>query len=231
MDDILEILQDSFKTDERILKLYHELFIPENKRLTNLEIIDKYEQHLDLFQNKEFDPKIQIYKAVIRINSAYANALKSNGNVRKAIPFLSKAISLFDEYSKAPDKEKIESIKSPSYELLRWNRGHSYFLTKSFDLALEDFRFLSINFPENEKYKVWIRGAELRKRREFEGSFLLVLIIGIVLKFIFFWHAHPSTLNYITSFLLIGAWVLFMGFNIWNWIEGKKIEKYFDSKL
>jgi tetratricopeptide (TPR) repeat protein len=230
MDDIINEMYDSFKSDDQIRKLYHDLFSSKNKRWLPSEIIDKYETHKSLFENKYFDPKIEIHKAVTRITTEYANALKKNGNVRKAIPFLNKAISLVGEAAKE-DSEEVNLYKFHAYELLKWNRGHSYFLTKNFDLALEDFESLALNIPENKSYKMWVRGAKLKKRRKLESILGVVFLLDVAFDFIFVKRTDSHIFKNVNLGVVIIIGAISWTMVIWNYIVAKKLEKYFESKL
>ena len=119
-----------------------------------------FEENIILIENQDLQIDNVTYNAVMRLTADYAHNLKMKESHTKALPYLDKAINLFENYS-GFDKTKMNDVEF--YRILRFDRGVSNYYKKNYSKSQLDFSWLIENNPENDAYKSWIFGLRYRK--------------------------------------------------------------------
>ena len=158
-------------TDIKILydKIYSENLIRDPK-----QFIDLYEENKYLLEGAETSKSNPDYDGIMRITSEYALSLSQYGSSRKAIPYLDKSIQLFKD-SSFDDLRKISL-----YEMLVWTRGVENYNLRKYSLAAKDFQYLVYNYPDNDKYRNWLRASKTIKVKKFSNNIWVGVFICIV---------------------------------------------------
>jgi tetratricopeptide (TPR) repeat protein len=141
-----------------ILEIYNKVY--STKETISLDgLIGLFEDNMALFEN-QIPYTDEEYNAVMRLTSDYAHNLKNKEAYSKSLPYLDKAIDLFDNY-KGFDKSKMNDIEF--YRILRFDRGVANYYLKNYLKSENDFTWLTKNNPDNDIFKNWIFSLRFRK--------------------------------------------------------------------
>jgi len=121
--------------------------------------IKHYEENITLIENHETDSENDYYD-VMRLTSDYAHNLTIKESYTKALPFLDKAVQLYENFS-GFDNEKL--LENNFYQLLRFDRASANYYLKNFSIAQSEFKWLNDTYPENDKFKLWMTHTKFRK--------------------------------------------------------------------
>ena len=138
------------------------------------------------------------YFKTTRIISDYSLMLSKIGDVKKSRIYLDKAIRLIENDKKLIGKNLFQESL---YEALIANRAVNNFHIRKYKLAKNDFKDLTINFPNNENYKKWLNKIRNKKFRLIEGGFLILIIIGTISSLYFV--RNDGILNILSIAILI----------------------------
>ena len=122
--------------------------------------IRMFEENIVLIENQVIQSDIETYNAVMRLTADYAHNLRIKESYTKALPYLDRAIDLFENYN-GFDKSKMNEVEF--YRTLRFDRGISNYYKKNYSKSQLDFSWLTENNPDNDVYKNWIFGLRSRK--------------------------------------------------------------------
>jgi len=155
--------------------IYADKDVKDNRRFVSL-----YDQNKMIIENADVNNKETGFQ-VIQLMSDYALSLCYLGSLSKALLYFNKAIPLLENYYKSAD---INLFSIPLYELLVWNKGTTLWYLKQYKLAKKEFKNLTINFPDNDKYSNWLKGCEAIKYTYVQNIFWILAAICIALTFI-----------------------------------------------
>lgn len=140
--------------------LYHKTYSGDPRHESSYQI-DNYESNKDLI--KSADPSVSNpdYDGIMRLTADYALVLYKNGKSKKALPYLDKAINLFQN-SSIKDLYKV-----PMYETLLLSRGIVNYNNRKYSIASNDFVWLVTSDPESCKYRNWLLAAKTYKQKRY----------------------------------------------------------------
>ncbi len=119
------------------------------------------------------------YKAT-RLIADYALNLSKKGQWKKALPYLGRAIYLFETDEKLTGQDLLNE---PVYESLIWMRGEIYFYLKKYSLAKQDFKRLHTKWPENERFKNWYNACVSRNATRVQWAAASLLLIYFIARY------------------------------------------------
>ncbi len=138
-----------------------------------------------------------------RLVADYALALSQKGFLYKALPYLGRAIFLFETDEKLAGKDLLNE---PMYESLIWMRGEVYFYLKKYSLAREDFKRLHTKWPENHRFRNWYNACVSRNATRVQWGAASLLVIYFIARYMFgieseilFWINLVGVLGFIAS--------------------------------
>lgn len=140
-----------------------------------------------------------------RLIADYALTLSKKGFLKKALPYLGRAIYLFETDEKLTGKDLLNE---PLYESLIWMRGEVFFYLKKYALARQDFKRLHTKWPENNRYKNWYNACISRNATRMQWGAASVLVIYLIARYmlgveseILFWINLVGVLGFIASLI------------------------------
>lgn len=166
-----------------------------------LKVIEPYKFFLSNFEFSNYDER---YK-VTRLISDIAIMKCTVGETRYALPYLYKAVSLFEEDEKLLNKDLLDETL---YAALIHKRGEALFKMKKYNAALKDFKRLKEKFPESRNIREWYNQCK-QSRLNYLEWFLLALFFMIVV-ITYFFDVHSVLLIFVKFALLIGFLVTFL---------------------
>lgn len=169
----------------------------------NLAMIKFYESNIDSINN--INPKLDNnhYDFKMRLQSEYGLSLVSAGYYSQAVSVLKNSIKLF-ENAPTVESEKIHEITF--YQHLLWNYGLALWETKKINEAQTLFERLVLNYPKNEKYRVWLNGLKAEKIKKITRPLWVICSIWLICELTIF-EKFDQNLQLLLS--LIG--ILFLG--------------------
>ncbi|MBK3520056.1 hypothetical protein [Carboxylicivirga marina] len=166
---------------EKTLEEIYDLIYNDNSIKEPKNFIRIVEPYLIVIGQDYSNDEYEKYFKSTRLLSDYSIQLVNNGYLKKALPYIEKSILLFENDIKLKDKNIIEE---PMYEALVWNRGMINFNLQKKQKAEIDFLKLVENFPENDKYKNWLKACSDTKYGIAEWIFAGIAIVSIFFSFI-----------------------------------------------
>jgi tetratricopeptide (TPR) repeat protein len=142
-----------------IKELYDKIYSTEETKTPDLFIL-LFEENINLIESQDLKIDNDSYNAVMRIIADYAHNLKIKEAYTKALPYLDRAIDLFENYNEF-DKAKMNDVEF--YRILRFDRGVSNYYKKDYSKSELDFLWLTKNNPDNDIFKAWISALRFRK--------------------------------------------------------------------
>jgi tetratricopeptide (TPR) repeat protein len=142
-----------------INELYEKVYSTEETKTADT-FIHLFEENVTLIESQDIKKDDETYNAVMRLTADYAHDLRIKEAYSKALPYLDRAIELFENYN-GFDKSKMNDVEF--YQILRLDRGISNFYKRNYSLSKPDFLWLLKYNPDNEIYKSWISGLRFRK--------------------------------------------------------------------
>jgi tetratricopeptide (TPR) repeat protein len=142
-----------------IIELYNKIYSTEETKTPD-SFIPLFEENIDFIESQDIQTDNDSYNAVMRIIADYAHNLKIKEAYTKALPYLDRAIDLFENY-KGFDKTKMNDVEF--YRILRFDRGVSNYYKKDYSKSELDFLWLAKKNPDNDIYKAWISALRYRK--------------------------------------------------------------------
>jgi hypothetical protein len=142
-----------------ITELYDKVYSTEETKTPD-SFIPMFEENYILIENQDIRIDNGTYYAVMRLIADYAHNLRIKESYTKALPYLDRAIDLFENYDDF-DKTKMNDIDF--YRILRFDRGASNYYKKEYSKSQLDFEWLSTNNPDNDIYKNWISAIRFKK--------------------------------------------------------------------
>jgi hypothetical protein len=142
-----------------IKELYDKIYSTEETKTPD-SFIPLFEENINLIESQDLKIDNDSYNAVMRITADYAHNLKIKEAYTKALPYLDRAIDLFENYNEF-DKAKMNDVEF--YRILRFDRGVSNYYKKDYSKSELDFLWLTRNNPDNDIYKAWISALRFRK--------------------------------------------------------------------
>jgi hypothetical protein len=149
--------------------------------------IKTFEDNLAIIENQEIHADNEIYNAVMRLTADYAHNLRIKEAYTKALPYLDRAIDLFENF---PDFDNTKMNDVDFYRTLRFDRGISNYYKNHFSKSEKDFHWLVKHNPDNDIYKNWVFALHYRKY-DLTIKILWYIVIGSVV-----FSALASRLNY-----------------------------------
>lgn len=138
------------------------------------------ESQVDSFLTFDFPTYDDRYKTT-RLVSDYALDLAHEGFVKKSLPYLSHAITLFETDGNLKDKDLLDE---PMYESLVWQHGIACYSQKHFLLAQRDFKKLLAKWPENDKIKGWYNGAVSYRPKQMASGFTVLIAVSLFARYV-----------------------------------------------
>ena len=135
--------------------------------------INIYEENKNLIEGADISTSNPDYDGIMRITAEYALSLSQYGSSRKSIPYLDKAIQLFN--ASETDLTKIQI-----YEMLVWARGVENYNQKKYSLVKTDFQYLVDNYPDNDKYKNWLLSSRTIQSKKYVNYLWFAAVICMV---------------------------------------------------
>lgn len=135
-----------------IYELYDKIYSTDETK-TSDTFIHLFEENINLIESQDLQESSDSYNAVMRLTADYAHNLKTIEAYTKALPYLYRAIELFDNFMEF-DQNKLNNVSL--YKILRFDRGVSNYYTKNYAKSQLDFLWLIKNNPDNETFKNWI---------------------------------------------------------------------------
>lgn len=142
-----------------IIGLYDKVYSTEEAKNPD-SYIRMFEENSKLIENQDILIDDESYNAVMRLTADYAHDLKIKESYAKALPYLDRAIELFENFN-GFHKEKINNVEF--YKILRFDRGVAHYELKNFNKSQVDFMWLKSNNPDHDVFKNWIYALRLRK--------------------------------------------------------------------
>lgn len=143
------------------------------------KFVEIYDHNRILIEGQNISVNSTIYDRVTRLTSDYAPSLIHNESHTKAKPAIDKAIKLFKHH---PDHENQDLLKIKYYETLIFDRAVVNYYAKNYKSAIEDLSMLSNKFPDDEKFKNWLKAAKSYRFVKFEKVFYIFLTVAILLN-------------------------------------------------
>ncbi len=200
--------------NENLKSLYDKIYKDESTKDPK-KFIRIFEQDLSVIELPDLN-NYDDYKMSTRLLSDYAQMLVAEGYVRKAVPFLNKAIKQVESDKDFSDTNKWSS---PVYESLVWNRAFTNFSLKNIKEAKVDLKNLTDHFPENDRYRNWLKACDDRKFVLLEWSLFSLVIISSISYFAF--GLENDTIRYIA---LLGILIGFFGGLFTGKIRKKRLQ-------
>jgi hypothetical protein len=142
-----------------IKELYDKIYSTEETKTPDA-FIPLFEENINLIESQDLQLDSDSYETVMRLTADYAHNLKIKEAYTKALPYLDRAIELFEDF-KGFDKSKMNEVEF--YRILRFDRGVSNYYKKDYFKSELDFSWLTKNNPDNDIYKAWISALRFRK--------------------------------------------------------------------
>ncbi|HAF31066.1 MAG TPA: hypothetical protein DCG75_18675 [Bacteroidales bacterium] len=165
--------------NEELNELYNRIYQDESTK-DSKKFIQIIEENISIIDKTDYTNQEDYVKAT-RLLSDYSLFLVNAGYLRKAIPYLDKAVSQI-ENSNAINESNIWS--EPLYERLIWERGITNFHLRERNKAKKDFYQLIAHFPDNDKYKNWFKACSDKSYNIAEWTFAGIALISIFISFI-----------------------------------------------
>jgi len=182
------------------------------------KFVEFHDHNRILIEGQNISSNNLIYDRVTRLTSDYAHSLIHNENYTKAKPEIEKALKLFNEHPEYKDQDLLE-IKY--YETLIFDRAVVNHYTKNYKEAIVDLTLLSNKFPDDEKFKNWLKSAKLYKLVKLETYLYITVgvtsLLGILLDGI-----HPI----LDKILMIGMASSLLGIGAIEFLKWNKKDPY-----
>lgn len=189
-----------------IKELYNKVYST-NETKTPEVFVQLYEKNKDIIDNQDTTDD-DSYEAVMRLTADYAHHLVIKESYKKALPYLEKAIDLFENF-KGFDLSKMNKVSF--YNILRFDRGRAYYYLKCYSKSNSDFFWLVTHNPDNDSYKNWLENIRLRKLNVLNSVLWYILAVLLILE-IFIDKITYKTIHtfllILSSFLLLSILVL-----------------------
>ncbi len=144
---------------------------------TREDLINSFDNHQSTIDTFNYSSTPELSNSYLRLLSEYALSLSVLDKDKKAIPFLDKALLLYERnYSK-------ELFQTETYEFLLWHRGKCNFNLKHFDIAKADFDVLVKHYPDNAIYQKWVDEFANIKLSRLINVFYFLLFISLICSF------------------------------------------------
>ena len=146
----------------RIEQLYDQMYNDETTKSSD-RFINIYESHKGITDGLTIEGNAEAHQQLMRLTADYAHHLTMKENYSKALPELDKAIQLFKSYPEFKDRNLF---KMEFYETLVFDRAVANYHLKRFSEATKSLKELVAEFPDNDKYKNWLSGAQTTLHEE-----------------------------------------------------------------
>lgn len=150
------------------IEALYENYESETKSKSHKDYIDFYEANKAVIEGGDTSTWSVDAIYITNMTSGYALSLSYYGSSRKSLPYLDKAIELFENLN-----ENDFLSKDNSCETLRWIRGKENHNQKNYIDAAKDFTYLVEHYPDNDIYKNWLKSS-LTNRTEQLNNFAWV---------------------------------------------------------
>lgn len=114
-----------------------------------------------------------------KIHSDYAIILGQKEYYSHAISEQNTAIMLWESHPEL----SMPVIDVELYELLRFYRGVGYYHTKQMDKSKEEFSFLTLTYPRNEKYMTWLKAVKKYKFGRYQNIIGWTIIVIALIRY------------------------------------------------
>jgi len=200
--------------------LYEELYKHESGSQRNPQIIiDTFERNESAINEMDVNSSAENYAFIRLVTSDYACSLVLRECYTKALPFLNRSISLWEN---SRDIEKGALSNSRWYETLRFDRGRSYNFKKKYKEAKNDFSWLNKHFPDNDNYKVWLAHCQNGPLIRIQNFLLFSVLSFLVFVPIVIKKEHHALRLTFLSIATIG-YIVFLVLRIILWLRQKKL--------
>jgi hypothetical protein len=143
--------------------------------------VSLYEQNKAIIENADITNDEWNRYYVVQLMADYALSLSYVGSISKSLPYFDKVIPLVEARQIS---EKKKPFDLPLYEKLIWNRATTLHNLKKYDLAAKEFEKLVINFPDNDKYRNWLRGSQAFKLNKISNVCVVIGVAGCISNYI-----------------------------------------------
>ena len=182
------------------IKDLYETILEQNSESIDDLIIKTFETNQEFILNTDINDNKENYYYTTLLISLYANVLARKEIYSKALPFLNKAIPLWENNSVFEDV----NLKNNWYECLRNDRGMASYNRRRFFKSMKDFLWLKNHFPEKDKYKIWLI-AIVEKLLIYLGK-----VVVIIIAILYFKHGRNDylSLDILLIAIVMVLWVL-----------------------
>lgn len=188
---------------------FNELFesaYSQDLHLQPRKFVEFYDHNRILIEGQNISTSTSIYDRVTRLTSDYAHSLTLNESHSKAKTEIDKALKLFQNH---PDYQGLDLLELKYYEALLFDRAVVNYYSKNYPEAIRDLTQLAERFPDDEKFRNWLRAAKSYKLTEFENTIYVIAALALIAD-IFIEDLHPLlniaiTTIFAVSLLAIGA--------------------------
>jgi len=185
----------------------------------NFAFIQFYENNIDSIDNIDVNKDENHYDAKLRLFCEYGLSLVGQGLLSKGISVLSQAIPMFEN---APNQDQTKLIEISYYEHLLWNYAIGLNRAKHFEDSRIAFERLVECYPNNGKYKVWLKDVKAQKLGKLLKPLWGVCLVWLIGEYTFFEKLDSNTRFYLAT---IGAVTLVFTLMLEGWIYIIKMEK------
>lgn len=180
------------------------------------KFVELYDHNRILIEGQNISASDIIYDRVTQFTSDYAHSLVHNESHTKAKPEIDKAIRLFENH---PDYNEEELLDIKYYETLIFDRSVVNYYAKNYKEAIEDLSILTNKFPNDEKFRNWLRAAKSYKLMRFEKVLYMFLIAALIAD-VFLESSNPILDIVITGVLAISL-ITIGGIELIKWKQKK----------
>jgi tetratricopeptide (TPR) repeat protein len=160
---------------EKLNNLYNQIYQDESAKDPK-KFIGIVEQDLNIIDKSDYENHDDYVKAT-RLLADYGISLFNTGYLKKAIPYLDRAIKQIENDQKIKDNDLFEE---PLYEVLIFNRGMTLYNLKKYKESRPDFKILVNRFPDNDRYKNWYNASADYLLNRLQWGFLAAFIITTI---------------------------------------------------
>ena len=177
------------------------------------KFVEFFDHNRILIEGQNISINEIIYDRVTRLKSDYAHSLIHNESHAKAKPEIDKALKLFENH---PDYNEKDLLDIKYYETLIFDRAVVNFYSKNYKEAVEDFKTLTQKFPDDEKFRNWLKSTEAYKLVKFEKVLYIILAVTLFAD-LFLEDLNPLLDNLITVIFILGlSSIVTLEFVKWN---------------
>ena len=162
-----------------------------------LAYIRFYENNIDSIDNIDINKDYNHYNAKLRLFCEYGLSLVGGGLYSKGVSVLSEAIPMFEN---DPTQGKSELKKISYYEHLLWNYAMALWEIRKIDSSIVIFKQLVDYYPDNDKYKNWLKGLKAKKIGKITKPIWFVCLIWLIGEFTIFQKFDSKIQFYIAAF-------------------------------